>query len=144
MASVYKCSAIVKTVPPKLCLERQYDLRFDESSPGDGTMWQYSLHLSEWDNMTPAKPLWTSKSTFISMTLNSLPIKDKSPFSHTQLYLSVSPHKGEGQLIHAKHASSFNFCRPLWALFLIKRGSLSFLKLKYLFDTALPSLKYLR
>lgn len=31
------------------------------------------------------------------MTLNSLPIKDKFPFSHAELYLSVSPYKGGGR-----------------------------------------------
>ncbi len=83
--------------------------------------------LSKADNLSALWAPWTSKNMFISMTLISLCIKDKClSLSIPELYLSMSPNKGKGQLIHAKHASSLNFWFPLWALFfLIKRGLLS-------------------
>lgn len=58
-------------------------------------MWKHCFHLLKQDNMTAAKALWTSKSTFISMTLNSLPIKDKSPF-HTLSSICQCHHTKEG------------------------------------------------
>lgn len=83
--------------------------------------------LSKADHLSSLCAPWTSKNMFISMTLISLCIKDKClSLSIPELYLSMSPNKGKGQLIHAKHASSLNFWFPLWALFfLIKRGLLS-------------------
>lgn len=88
-------------------------------------MWQHCFHLSEWDNMTSAKALWTSKSTFISMTLNSLPIKDKSPF-HTRSSICQCHHTKEGgNLFMPNMPPVSTFGRPFEHCFLIKRGSLS-------------------
>ncbi len=75
--------------------------------------------------MTSAKALWTSKSTFISMTLNSLPIKDKSPF-HTRSSICQCHHtKERGNLFMPNMPPVSTFGRPFEHCFLIKRGSLS-------------------
>lgn len=75
--------------------------------------------------MTSAKALWTSKSTFISMTLNSLPIKDKSPF-HTRSSICQCHHtKKRGNLFMPNMPLVSTFGRPFEHCFLIKRGSLS-------------------
>lgn len=99
VTSMYKCTAITTTIPQNhlqnSCARRDIALSpFDESSRGHGTMWQNCFHLLEWDNMTSAKAFWTSKSTFIFMTLNSLPIKDKSPF-HTRSSICQCHHTKE-------------------------------------------------
>ena len=75
--------------------------------------------------MTSVKALWTSKSTFISMTLNSLPIKDKSPF-HTRSSICQCHHtKERGNLFMPNMPPVSNFGRPFEHCFLIKRGPLS-------------------
>lgn len=75
--------------------------------------------------MTSAKALWTSKSTFISMTLNSLPIKDKSPF-HTRGSICQCHHtKERGNLFMLNMPPISTFGCPFEHCFLIKRGSLS-------------------
>lgn len=75
--------------------------------------------------MTSAKALRTSKSTFISMTLNSLPIKDKSPF-HTRSSICQCHHtKERGNLFMPNMPPVSTFGRPFEHCFLIKRGSLS-------------------
>lgn len=99
VTSMYKCTTITITIPQNhpqnSCAQRDIALSpFDESSRGHGTMWQCCFHLLEWDNVTSAKAFWTSKSTFISMTLNSLPIKDKSPF-HTRSSICQCHHTKE-------------------------------------------------
>lgn len=102
-------------------------------------MWPRRFHLLEWDNMTSAKALWTSKSTFISMTLNSLPIKDKSPF-HTGSSICQCHHtKERGNLFMPNMPPVSTFGRPFEHCFLIKRGSLSSL---FFFFLAAMSLWY--
>lgn len=88
-------------------------------------MWQRFFHLLEQDNVASAKALWTSKSTFISMTLNLLPIKDKSPF-HTQSSICQCHHtKEKGNLFMPNMPPISTFSCPFEHCFLIKRGSLS-------------------
>lgn len=88
-------------------------------------MWQRFFHLLEQDNVASAKALWTSKSTFISMTLNLLPIKDKSPF-HMQSSICQCHHtKEKGNLFMPNMPPISTFSCPFEHCFLIKRGSLS-------------------
>lgn len=107
-----------------LCLERHHALLF-LTCRGDGTMWPHCFQLLRWDNMTSAKALWTSKSTFISMTLNSLPIKDKSPFHMRSSICQCHHTKERGNLFMLNMPPISTFGCPLEHCFLIKRGSLS-------------------
>lgn len=77
------------------------------------------------DNGSSVKAVWTSKSTFISMTLNSLPLKDKSPFKAQSCICQCHCTKERGNLFMPNMPPVYTFGRPFEHYFLIERGSLS-------------------